>query len=78
LLAIKDNQRWSRARAGKVVDVGLDHGVGHPLLLLYDVKVPNGQNSNEFKGLYHYPPKSLGIVSESLFFEEWELTIRRL
>ena len=24
---------------------GLDHGVGHSLLLLYDVKVPNGLNS---------------------------------
>ena len=38
---------------------GLDHGVGHPLLLLYDVKAPNSQNSNEFKALYHYPPASL-------------------
>jgi len=35
--------------------LGLDHGVGHPLLFLYDVKAHNGQNSNEFKGLYHYP-----------------------
>ena len=34
---------------------GLDHGVGHSLLLLYDVKAPNGQKSNEFKGLGHYP-----------------------
>jgi hypothetical protein len=34
---------------------GLDHGVGHPLLLLYDVKAPNGQKSNEFNGLNHYP-----------------------
>src|SRR5262249_1545266 len=33
---------------------GLDHGVGHPLLLLYDVKAPNGQKSKEFKGLGHY------------------------
>ena len=38
---------------------GLDHGVGHPLLLLYDVKAPNDKNSNEFKGLYHYLPMSL-------------------
>jgi hypothetical protein len=36
-------------------DPGLDHGVGHPLLLLYDVKAPNGKNVNEFNGLYHYP-----------------------
>ena len=34
---------------------GLDHGVGHPLLLLYDVKAPNGQKSNEFNDLNHYP-----------------------
>ena len=36
------------------VDEGLDHGVGHPLLLLYDVQAPNSQNSNEFKALYNY------------------------
>jgi putative transposase len=34
---------------------GLDHGFGHSLLLLYDVKAPNGQKSKEFKGLGHYP-----------------------
>ena len=34
---------------------GLDHGIGHSLLLLYDVKAPNGQKSNEFKDLGHYP-----------------------
>ena len=34
---------------------GLDHGVGHPLLLLYDVKAPNDQKSNEFNGLWHDP-----------------------
>ena len=40
---------------------GLDHGVGHSLLLLYDVKVPNGQKSKEFKDLGHYPSNtSLG------------------
>ena len=33
---------------------GLDHGVGHSLLLLYDAKALNGQKSKEFKGLYHY------------------------
>src|SRR5215831_2612513 len=38
---------------------GLDHGVGHPLLFLYDVNAPNSQNSNEFKALYHYPSASL-------------------
>jgi len=45
------SKRW--AVAGK--NVGLDHGVGHSLLLLYNVKVPNGQKSKEFKGLGHYP-----------------------
>jgi hypothetical protein len=39
--------------------LGLDHGVGHPLLLLYDVKAPISQNSNEFKTLYHYLSASL-------------------
>src|SRR5215471_2624068 len=34
--------------------VGLDHGVGHSLLLLYDAKAPRGQKSKEFKGLGHY------------------------
>jgi hypothetical protein len=34
---------------------GLDHGVGHSLLLLYDVKAPNGQKRKEFKGLGYYP-----------------------
>jgi hypothetical protein len=38
-----------------ILVLGLDHGVGHPLLLLYDVKAPNGQKSNEFKDLDHYP-----------------------
>ena len=35
--------------------LGLDHGVSHPLLLLYDAKAPRGQKSKEFKGLGHYP-----------------------
>ena len=35
--------------------LGLDHGVGHSLLLLYDVKAPNDQKSNEFKDLGHCP-----------------------
>ena len=35
--------------------IGLDHGVGHPLLLLYAVKAPNGQKINEFKALGHCP-----------------------
>ena len=30
---------------------GFDHGVGHPLLLLYDAKTPHGQKIKEFNGL---------------------------
>ncbi len=33
--------------------LGFDHGVGHPLLLLYDAKAPLGKNSNYFNGLGH-------------------------
>jgi hypothetical protein len=33
---------------------GLDHGVGHSLLLLDDVKAPKGQKSNESNDLGHY------------------------
>jgi len=29
------------------VDEGLDHGVGHPLLLLYDAKAPNSRSHSE-------------------------------
>jgi hypothetical protein len=32
---------------------GFDHGVGHPLLLLYDAKAPLGKNSNYFNVLGH-------------------------
>jgi hypothetical protein len=49
-------------RRGMVVQstsFGLDHGVGHLLLLLYDVKAHNGQKSKEFKVLYHSPSVSL-------------------
>ena len=42
---------------------GFDHGVGHPLLLLYDAKVPLGKNSNYFNGLGH----DLSNLSVSLF-----------
>jgi hypothetical protein len=46
---------WRDRLLNPVITVGLDHGVGHPLLLLYDVKAPNGQKSNEFNDLNHYP-----------------------
>ena len=32
-------------------EFGFDHGVGHPLLLLYDAKTPRGQKIKEFNGL---------------------------
>ena len=32
---------------------GFDHGVGHPLLVLYDAKTPCGQKTNEFNGFLH-------------------------
>jgi hypothetical protein len=35
--------------------LGFDHGVGHPLLLLYDAKAPNYKNGKKFNGLGHYP-----------------------
>jgi aromatic ring-opening dioxygenase catalytic subunit (LigB family) len=34
---------------------GFDHGVGHPLLLLYDAKTPLGQKVKEFNGLGDNP-----------------------
>ena len=35
------------------VVIGLDHGVGHSLLLLYDAKARRDKNSNYFNGLGH-------------------------
>ena len=34
--------------------MGLDHGVGHPLLLLGDAKIPNCRKNKVFKDLGHY------------------------
>src|SRR6266446_2319755 len=34
--------------------IGFDHGVGHPLLLLYDAKAPNCRKNKVLKGLGHY------------------------
>jgi len=34
--------------------LGFDHGVGHPLLLLYNAKAPNCRKNKVFKGLGHY------------------------
>jgi hypothetical protein len=38
---------------------GFDHGVGHPLLLLYDAKAPYSKKSKYFNGLSHYPFNTL-------------------
>ena len=46
---------------------GFDHGAGHPLLFLDDVKVPNCQKNNEFDGLGNYSdwPKVAGAVIQA-------------
>jgi hypothetical protein len=45
--------------------LGLDHGVGHALLLLDDAKVPNCQRSKEFKDLGPYPSDASRSMIES-------------
>jgi hypothetical protein len=47
---------------------GLDHGVGHPLLLLGDAKIPNCRKNKVFKDLGHYSewPKVADAVIEAL------------
>ncbi len=43
--------------------MGFDHGVGHPLLLLYDAKTPRGQKVNELNGLGDNPLNaSVGFI----------------
>jgi hypothetical protein len=48
---------------------GFDHGVGHPLLLLYDAKAPNCGKNNELKDLGHYSewPKVADAVIKADF-----------
>jgi len=49
----------TREERGKVYsNAGLDHGVGHSLLLLYDAKPSHGQKIKEFNGLDHYLPNA--------------------
>jgi hypothetical protein len=43
---------------------GLDHGVGHSLLLLYDAKAHGGQNSNYFNSLGHSYSKTSVSLSK--------------
>jgi hypothetical protein len=47
---------------------GFDHGVGHPLLLLYDAKAPNWRKNKVFKGLGQYAewPKVADTVIKAL------------
>jgi len=45
------------------LEIGFDHGAGHPLLLLYDAKISRGENVNNFNSLYYDP----FIISASLF-----------
>src|SRR4030095_12484144 len=44
---------------------GLDHGVGHSLLLLYDVKAPTGQKEQGMQGLR---PFSLSPLFEYILY----------
>src|SRR6266446_5254644 len=52
------------ARDFAIVMLSFDHGVGHPLLLLYDAKAPNCRKNKVFKGLGHYSewPKVVDAV----------------
>jgi hypothetical protein len=50
-MLVKKTERKTQMSGRRIS--GLDHGVGHSLLLLYDVKVPNGRKSKEFKDLGH-------------------------
>jgi hypothetical protein len=50
---------------------GFDHGVGHPLLLLYDAKAPNYRKNKAFKGLGHYsewPKVADAVIKADLAF----------
>jgi hypothetical protein len=49
-------------------EAGFDHGVGHPLLLLGDAKIPNCRKNKVFKDLGHYSewPKVADAVIEAL------------
>ena len=52
-------------------NTGLDHRVGHSLLLLYDAKAPHSQNSKDFKGLGHYPiniPVRLFLYHNKIYY----------
>jgi hypothetical protein len=52
--------------------LGFDHGVGHPLLLLYDAKTPRGQKIKEFNDLVDDPSNAsisfLYIITKQFIF----------
>ena len=54
LLFQKDHHHLEQLLFLLRLEGGFDHGVGHPLLLLYDAKAPHCQKSKEFKGLGDY------------------------
>jgi len=51
-------------------EAGLDHGVGHPLLLLCHAKAPNYRKNKAFKDLANYSkwPKVADAVIEAAQF----------
>ncbi len=65
----------------QVIKIGFDHGVGHLLLLLYDVKAPHCRKNKAFKGLGHYAewPKVADAVikAEKRVQDTWAMAGRR-
>ena len=51
---------------------GFDHSVGHPLLFLCDIKVPNYRKSKGFKDLGYYSewPKVADAVIKAHYLAE--------
>src|SRR5438132_5490456 len=52
----------------QLIHEGFDHGAGHPLLFLDDVKAPNCHKNNGFNGLGNYSewPKVAGAVIQAV------------
>ena len=60
---------------------GFDHGVGHPLLLLYDAKAPNCRKNKVFKGLGHYsewPKVADAVIKAEIWSKQHNGKVRRL
>jgi len=51
------------------INLGFDHGAGHPRLFLDDAKAPNCQKNNGFSDLGNYSewPKVAGAVIQAKF-----------